>query len=275
MAILLAMTCGLRHFLVLVFLAPFAAYGAGWQQDLNFEGEATVRAVVDGDTVVLDRPVLGKKQVRLVGLQAPKLPLGRKGFVEWPLAKESKSALEALVLGKAVRLGFGGQRMDRYGRLLAHLALDGGTWVQGEMLKSGMARVYTFPDNRALAAPMLRLEGSARSAKRGIWGHPFYRVRHAADERGLAGEAGTFLVIEGAVIDAARVKNRVYLNFGPRWRSDFTITIGPKAAKVFATAGVDPLAWESRRIRVRGWLRKRNGPMIEATHPEQIEALDD
>jgi hypothetical protein len=25
---------------------------------------------------------------------------------------------------------------------------------------------------------------------------------------------------------------------------------------------------------VRGWLRWLNGPMIEATHPEQIEVLD-
>jgi hypothetical protein len=28
-----------------------------------------------------------------------------------------------------------------------------------------------------------------------------------------------------------------------------------------------------REIRVRGWLEFYNGPMIEATHPEQIELL--
>ena len=29
-----------------------------------------------------------------------------------------------------------------------------------------------------------------------------------------------------------------------------------------------------KKIRVRGWLEKRGGPMIEATHPEQLEFLD-
>ena len=31
---------------------------------------------------------------------------------------------------------------------------------------------------------------------------------------------------------------------------------------------------EGRRIRVRGWLAWRNGPQIEATHPEQIEVVE-
>ena len=31
---------------------------------------------------------------------------------------------------------------------------------------------------------------------------------------------------------------------------------------------------EGKRIRVRGWLRSYNGPVIDVTHPEQIELLD-
>ena len=52
--------------------------------------------VVDGDTVVLE----DGRRVRLVGIQAPKLPLGRPGFERWPLADEAKHALESLVLGE-------------------------------------------------------------------------------------------------------------------------------------------------------------------------------
>ena len=85
-----------------------------------------MREVIDGDTVVLDREISGSREVRLVGLQAPKLPLGRSGFREWPLAKESKAALAKMVLGRNVELGFGGVRMDRHGRLLAHLTRDDG-----------------------------------------------------------------------------------------------------------------------------------------------------
>jgi hypothetical protein len=43
----------------------------------------------------------------------------------------------------------------------------------------------------------------------------------------------------------------------------------------FAAAGVDLKTLAGRRLRARGFLAWRNGPMIEATHPEQIELLPD
>jgi len=120
---------------------------------------ASVVSVVDGDTVVLSDPVKVATQIRLVGLQAPKLPLGRRGFKAWPLGEESKIALERLVLGKAITLKYGGRRSDRHGRILAHLFLDDGVWVQGDMVRHGMARVYSVPDNRADVAKMLAWNG--------------------------------------------------------------------------------------------------------------------
>jgi micrococcal nuclease len=92
--------------------------------------------VVDDDTVVLE----DGRQVRLVGIQAPKLPLGRPGFEKWPLADEAKEALESLILGKTVTLAYGGLRVDRYNRQLAHLFTEDRGWVQAELLKSGLAR---------------------------------------------------------------------------------------------------------------------------------------
>ena len=44
-------------------------------------------------------------------------------------------------------------------------------------------------------------------------------------------------------------------------------------ARAFEAAGIDTLAYRGRRVRVRGWLESYNGPMIEATHPAQIEVL--
>jgi len=40
-----------------------------------------------------------------------------------------------------------------------------------------------------------------------------------------------------------------------------------------ALAGLVLGSLAGRHIRVRGWLRSRYGPLIEATHPEQIELL--
>ena len=42
---------------------------------------------------------------------------------------------------------------------------------------------------------------------------------------------------------------------------------------MFREAGTDPLSLEGKRIRVRGWLKRCNGPMIAATHPKQIEVV--
>lgn len=231
-------------------------------------GEALAVEVIDGDTLVLD----DGRQVRLVGIQAPKLPLGRPGFEAWPLAGEAKAALEELGLQKRLRLSYGGRRTDRHGRVLAHLHDQGGRWLQGELLRRGLARVYSFRDNRALVPEMLALEDEARAAGRGIWSHPFYALR-AADKAGIF--VGGFQLVVGRVLDAAVVRGRAYLNFGPDWRTDFTATISPRDRRVFAAAGIDPMALKGRLVRVRGWLRDYNGPMIEVTHPEQIEVLEE
>jgi endonuclease YncB( thermonuclease family) len=226
-------------------------------------GASTAREAVDGDTVIL----ADGREIRLVGLQAPKLALGRKNFKDWPLAEEAKRAVAELTLGRRVILNPGGAARDRHGRVLAHLQRDDGLWVQGEMLKLGMARVYTFPDNRARAAEMYALEAEARAARRGIWAHPFYAVR--APE-GLKGDVDTFQIVAGTVLDAVAVKGTVFLNFGPDWRTDFTIRLDGAALKAFRAARIDPLALKGQAVEVRGWLRFKDGPMIDATHPEQF-----
>lgn len=256
-----------RRLLLLGLLCVFARGLPATAAPLADGGQAVVAAVVDGDTVILD----DRRQVRLPGLQAPKIALGRKGFRDWPLGTQSKAALAAMIEGRQVTLRYGGAREDRHGRVLAHLYRDDGTWVQGEMLRTGMARMYTFPDNRALTDAMRRMESEARAARRGIWADPFYAVRRPED---TGRDIGTFQVVEGKIVDVSLVKGVAYLNFGADWRTDFTVRIGKTALKVFKAAGVDPLEWAGRRIEVRGWIDKRNGPMISASHPEQIDLLD-
>lgn len=222
--------------------------------------------IVDGDTLVLQ----GGTQVRLVGIQAPKLPLGRAGFREWPLAGQAKAALARLALGRTLKLSYVGRSVDRHGRLLAHLSDDQGHWIQGALLAAGMARVYTFADNRKRAAEMLALEAQARAARRGIWGHRFYRVLDTAT---AMDHIDTFQLVEGRVLNTAVVRRRGYLNFGPDWRRDFTIAIAPRSMRRFKSQGQGLERYRGARVRVRGWLKSFNGPMIEATHPEQIEVL--
>lgn len=249
-------------------LAAAAAVTPPAADELGPGPAAGAVAVIDGDTLVLD----DGRQVRLVGIQAPKLPLGRPDFQAWPLADRAKAALQRLALGKRLTLSFGGRRIDRHGRLLAQLYDDAGHWLQGELLRQGLARVYSFADNRALVAEMLALEGAARAAGRGIWSHPFYRVLNVDETPKFK---GGFQLVEGRVLDASIVKGRAYLNFGPDWRTDFTVSMAPDRRRLFEAEGIAVGDYAGRRVRVRGWLRSYNGPLIEATHPEQIEVLDE
>ena len=242
-------------------------------------GEAgVVSKVIDGDTFVLTHKGQPLK-VRLVGLQAPELPHGAPTGPAGLMGPQSRTALERMIKGRVVGLYYGGNRRDRYGRALAHVRLqdqrpDGtrvaGTWVQGLMLDQGMARVYTFADNRTLSAQMYAREQGARRAKRGVWALPYYAPR-PAEAVGKARDQ--FLIIEGRVRDAALVKGRVYLNFGANWKHDFTVLISAEDLPLLRKGKLDPLSLEGQRIRVRGWVFEKNGPMIKATHPEQIERL--
>ncbi len=254
--------------MILAIVAPLWA-AAAWAAPPGLEsgGGAIVTEIIDGDTVVLE----DGREVRLVGIQAPKLALGRANFREWPLAEESKAALEALVRGKTVELYFGGRRQDRHGRTLAHLYGAGESWAQGEMLRLGLARVYSFADNRALVADMLAIEREARAARRGIWGHSYYRVLAPAES---GDKLDSFQIVEGRVLDAAIAGGRAYLNFGADWRTDFTLVIDGPARRRFADSGVDPQSLEGKMVRARGWIDSFNGPMIEITHPEQIEVAE-
>ena len=254
--------------LLTILLAWFPAAAAPLPLPLADGGVATVAGVIDGDTVRLD----DGRQVRLVGIQAPKLPLGRPEFEPWPLADAAKAALAGLIDGAQVQLGYGGLRMDRHGRALAHLFRADGLWVQAEMLRRGMARVYTFADNRALIPAMLEQESVARGHRAGIWSHGFYAIVEANQ---ADAHVGDFTVVEGRVLAVDVVRGRVYLNFAPDWRTDFTISIASPDHRRFVTDEIDVNLYEGRKIRVRGWLRSYNGSLIEVTHPEQIEILDE
>ena len=139
------------------------------------------------------------------------------------------------------------------------------------MLRLGLARVYSFQDNRALVRELLGIEADARTANRGIWALAYFAIRQAED---TGDYLDRFEVVEGRVLAAEQVGGRIYLNFGADWRTDFTVSVAPRDTGLFEKAGIDLLSLSGQRIRVRGWLRNFNGPVIDVAHPEQLKSLD-
>jgi len=224
---------------------------------------AVIAAAIDGDTLQLaDGRVL-----RLAAIMAPK--------DSESLAAAARAAL-ATAVGRQLRLEFGARQTDRHGRLLAQawLSTADGTkevWLQEMLLAQGFARVASTGDTRTLVPALLRIEAQARSAGRGLWADPAYRVRTPAD----AGDVvNSFQIVEGRVLTAARVHGGGYLNFGADYKTDFTLSFDGEALQRLQESGIDFKSLEGVRLRARGWLRYFNGPLIDITHPEQIEVLE-
>jgi len=257
------------HKIILLFLLLILTTSATQAEQLTLlkqlkkSSRQQVIEVIDGNTVILK----DQTYVRLVGIQTPKLPLSRKKRTEWPLAAEAQKRLSDLILNRYATLYFGGQKADRYGRALAHLVREDGVWIQGEMLKNGLAQVFTFPDNNAVVPEMMALEMTARQKKRGIWALDYYQPK---DHQMSGPHRNSFQLVTGIPRNVTKVRGTYYVNFGDNWRKDFTIVIKSRAARKFIKSGIPPESLKGKKIEVRGWLKSYNGPMIEATHPEQI-----
>lgn len=249
---------------------PRAGEGASVQGQCLLEpGPAgTVSRVTGGPSLTLE----DGREVSLPGALSPS-PSPGGGAVPPAVA----TALQELVLGRSVKLGFPGPQEDRYGRLLAQVFVEGTggarVWVQGELLRRGLARAYGLPGNFACMTALLAHERVARRAGAGFWSRPEFRLLDAAAADDLLRHENEFVIVAGTVTEAAIAKDRLYLNFGLDWRQDFTASavLGPafpreEARRLAALAG--------QRVEVRGWLGERDGPHIELWHPAQVQAAE-
>jgi micrococcal nuclease len=125
-----------------------------------------VARVVDGDTILVR--LEGRDQyVRLIGVDTPETvkpdtPVQCYG----PRASRfTHGTLE----GQTVRLVFGAERHDVYGRLLAYVYL-GRRLFEAELARRGLARPLTIPPNDRFAPLFEGLARRAARAGRGLWG---------------------------------------------------------------------------------------------------------
>jgi micrococcal nuclease len=85
------------------------------------------------------------------------------------MGKEASNFTEKLAAGKKVRLEFDVEKHDRYGRLLAYVYLEDGTFVNGRIVEEGYAQVMTVVPNVKHAQTFLKLEREAREKGVGLW----------------------------------------------------------------------------------------------------------
>jgi hypothetical protein len=120
----------------------------------------------------------------------------------------------------------------------------------------------------------LAAEREARAARRGLWSDPNFAPLSSENLLGLRAARGHFALVEGQVLSVRESGATIYVNFGTRWTRDFTVTILKRQRRPFASAGIDLDRLQGHRIRVRGVIEQRRGPIIAAATPEQIELVD-
>jgi len=134
----------------LICAVLFCASGLAHSEEFT----AKVIAVLDGDTVLVRR-VDGLLKIRLAEIDAPEKAQ--------TFGETSKRSLSEMVMGKQVK--FVSKTMDQYGRMVAHLSVDG-LDVNAEQIRRGMAWEYSsFHSNKALIA----LQHEAMQVPRGLW----------------------------------------------------------------------------------------------------------
>ena len=217
--------------------------------------------------------------VQLAGIDIPDLDPYESG----PLAAGALAALKPLLENKQARLYRTGDpkkgRVNRMGYELGHVAVDraadDGTvtpvWIQGHLIAEGFARARPDAANPEMRDAMTALEDTARTGKKGLWADPLYAVRSPE----TAGElTGRFGIVEGKIHAAAMNNNIVFLNFGPDWKTDFTIGLESGVRRALTRGNLDPLQFVGRTVRIRGWVEDYNGPFIRLDDLSKLEFTD-
>jgi micrococcal nuclease len=149
-----------------VILRPWESVRSDSENDEPRSAVAYVTRVVDGDTIEV-RLDGEEEDVRYIGVDTPETV--KPGAPVQCFGPAASRFNHRLVEHRRVRLLFGVERRDVYGRLLAYAHL-GRRFVNAELVRRGLARTLTIPPNNRFAPLFARLERQAARVGRGLWG---------------------------------------------------------------------------------------------------------
>jgi hypothetical protein len=180
-----------------------------------------------------------------------------------------RNRLQTLVAGKPVQVRLLSAAGDRYGRLPALLAAANGVTLQTVLAAEGLAIAFATGEPIPCFAAILAAEAEAAQSKRGFWARASVL---RATPKSLAGRNGGFAIFDGRVLTVGNRRTHTYLNFGSRWATDVTVDIEAKDRDAFG--GETALgALAGQRVRVRGYVEERSGPLVRVRSPMQIQML--
>ena len=252
----------------LIFLFAGCSSPVGYDHP-NTYNHIKVTKVIDGDTVRLSNG----KLLRYIGMDTPEVRIRKRGrfiYDPQPFSLEAKEMNRKLVENKFVRVELDVEKLDTYGRILGYCFV-GDTFVNNELIKEGLAVLYTKPPDVKYTKIFIESQEQARSLHKGIWGN--YKVVSSRDAHKFINQIRR---VRGIVLDAYKSKRVVHLNFGRDYRTDFTVVIFNDCLKFFRAKGIEPeVYYIGKQVEVWGRIREYNGPEIIVSLPYQIRVLDE
>jgi endonuclease YncB( thermonuclease family) len=219
----------------------------------------TISEVVDARSLRL----ADGRVIRLAGIE----PFAVLSSDPEPMQAALLTRLTALAANREVAIQEVAPEPDRYGRVVAMIAVDG-ELLQRTLAGEGLAVAFASVDPLPCFDRIVAAENDAREAHRGFWigGLPDARPEE------LSSSVGRFAIFEGRIVSVGNRRARTYLNFGFRWTEDVTAEIAAEDRELFGGEAV-LAALEGQRVRVRGFIEENGGPMIVLLSPMQLEVL--
>jgi len=219
----------------LLCLLPCSVAHSGTLSIISHGRWVNVANISDGDTFKTKQG----ERVRLLGINTPEV--AHQASPAQPMGSTASKELSNMIAGTTVRLAFDEQSKDDYGRTLAQVYLRDGTWVNGEMIRSGMAHVYTFTPNLRWADQLTQLEKPARQAKLGIWKTARFKMLDA--NKVTADHLGQFRVISGQITQTNKNgfgfrMGKLKVSIPRKYRRYFNAPLDIKAGKEVVVHGV-------------------------------------
>lgn len=127
----------------------------------------TVERAIDADTIELAEPIMGRTDLRLVGVDAPESVGGEVD----PLGKKASAFTKRRLEGERVEVLVAQDGVGPYDRLLANARHDGRIFSKS-LLSAGYAQTLFIEPNLRFKAEFETIQSRAREQNRGIWGLP-------------------------------------------------------------------------------------------------------
>lgn len=256
---------------IAVILLTMLVSGAGYAERVSGYRESLldypVVDVIDGDTIELK----GGRRVRYIGVDTPETMVRRGGnWMSAPekFAVEAKKYNRSLVHGRRVRLEFGADKKDKYGRWLAYVYV-GDLMLNEEMLRQGYGTILILPPNEKHMDLFIKAQQDARTHKRGVWGE----IKTISPEEAFAHD-GEICEVRGTVLEVRRKKNELVLDFARSGQKPFTAVIYSRNLVFFEREGIrSDTDYKGKTVLISGKIRAKKGVSMVLYHPVQITVL--